>query len=251
VRRDTPAWVGRLARRCAGSAVILPPELHRRFGAEMAETVRRRVESSFVEGGRRAALACAAAELLDILGVTARSRLHRLARPSLGVKAAAVSLAAALCLSPAHAPGPAAAGSAIPSSRSLALLESAAGLSSEDRIRLLQTLAPERFLPASRAAYLRAEETLCASVDYRRLYESLLTDRRLSERDRIAVLAAAATHIDLSRELADLLVRTWSRPDASPAVAAAYDTALRAIDLDRERRRASLALGRDFRSTSS
>lgn len=255
-RRDGVVRV--LARASAAVVRLLPRRLREQYAREMAYTIAARIEARGREDGVLAAVRCALGESLDIACVAVRARTGG-RRGALA--AAVVTLAIAVPLTRGPVPPSSTASrmslaapavtatSALPQADStadpadpLVDLYATLALPRGERVPRLIALMRHRFEPSTRPRYLEVESTLCSSREYRRLYEAMLADPRLTDAERIEVIEAAARRIDRSVELADLIVVGGATERQSAAVHAAYRRAAAVIDLDRERMRAASAL---------
>ena len=237
------AWIRCCARLTAGCAVLLPRRTRRRFGSAVAETLRQNVQARGDERGLRAAILCSLVEIVDLLRIAVGARARSVPARAVGgavLVAALVGVQRPMFVSPeaVSATHPAVA------PRLAAELARASRMSLDERLQVLADHAPWRFHPSTRADFLGVERTLCCSRNYRRLYDALLADDRLSEDERVDVIDAAAAHIDRSRDLASLIVSALKVGDVPPSVTEALRRAAQRIDLDPERARAHSALNR-------
>lgn len=235
----------------------LPADFRRHYGSEMAEVLAARIDDRIRERGAAGAIGLAAAEAVDLLWSAVRLRLDR---DGLSPIPVAVGLAAFLALlvvaspeRPRRGEGPGApaltsrgasptAPDTLSLARARALLDRAARIEPARRVPILIELAAYRFHPATRAAFLAAERGLCESRDHRRLLQALVSRDDLGDDQRAKLLLAAARRIDLSRELAGLVVETVDDRPLGPGLASAYRVAVAAIDRDEDRTRADAAL---------
>lgn len=239
--------VGRiLGEACARLSRIAPAALRRRHGDEIAATLRLTIMARAVERGSMAAIRYALVEAVDLLKIALVGRLFPFDRKRLVLGGtlviAAIAGLSALELGPDRLPDEPLVDGVDSRGWVLSKLESAVGAPVDERIDLLLGLGRYRFLPETRAAFLRVEGTLCLSTDYRRLYHGLLARPGLSEAERIEIVDAATSHLDRSIDLALLVVETHGYGEFGGGLREAYWRAIGAIDLERERGRAAAVL---------
>lgn len=240
----------------------LPADFRRRYGAEMADVVATRIDARLRERGAAGAVGLAAAEAADLLWTAVRTWLGRDGLSPVPVAAGLAAVLAMLVVASPERPRPEAGAPVLASSgastaaraqdpatsdtlslaRALTLLERAARVEPADRVPILIELADYRFRPETRATFLAAERGLCASRDHRRLLQALVSREGLGDDERAELVREAARRIDLSRELAGLVVETVGERPIGPGLARAYRAAVAAIDRDRDRARADAAL---------